>query len=158
MASLLTPTIKFKRGDDFKLDMAVADMNNTTAIANANAVVVAQSVYDAALAAVPQVPVDIQAANLDLAAKTATYDASIVVDITGWVVTSQISWRGKLVDNFVVAIPNPTLGLFNLTLSGVHTALWSPRIHSMDIQFVHPGGKVSSDTLLVDVERDITNG
>lgn len=152
------PTINFKRGDDFKLDLTVTDTNNTTALENKVILDAAQVTYDEAVAADPQVPQDIIDAQAALDVAQADYDASIIVDISTWTITSMVGWRGKFINEFVVILTDPTIGLFTITLGSADTVLWEPREYQMDIQFVRTEGKVSSETMIIDVEKDITSG
>lgn len=150
--------IVVKRGDDFRLDMTVQDLNNDTAIAAASALEAAQLAYAAAVNADPQIPEDITATNTALLDAQAAYDAAITVDITDWVITAKMAWVGKLVSTFEVVLIDPMNGTFSIRLGNADTALWKPRVYEADIQFVRPEGKVSSETFLIAVERDVTNG
>ena len=152
------PKIVVKRGDDFRLDMTVQDLNNDAARASKLLVESTYAAYQAALAADPQVPADITSTyNAYVAAET-QFAIDIKVDITGWTITSQLAWVGKLVSTFQIVIIDPLEGTFSVRLGNADTALWKPREYDMDVQFLRPEGKVSSETFLVVVERDITNG
>lgn len=152
------PKIVVKRGDDFRLDMTVQDLNNNAALASKALMDSTYAAYQAALVAVPQVSIDIiNTYNAYLAAQNA-YAIDIKVDITGWTITSKLAWISRLVSIFDVVIIDPLEGTFSVRLGNASTALWKPREHDMDVQFVRPEGKVSSETFLVIVERDITNG
>ncbi len=167
-----TPRILFKRGDSFKLDITVTDPNSAAAIA-AQVVLTAaevtltnaQAVLATAEATIPPVQQDIDDAQAivdtavtDLATAQATYDAAIIVDITGWTITSSLRWCGKLITNFVIAIINASIGTFEITATNIVSELWDAREHKMDIHFVRPSGSTSSETIFVDVERGATNG
>ena len=152
------PKILVKRGDDFRLDMTIQDLNNDAAIASKAAMDAAQAAYDAALAADPQVPADITTTHNALVAAQATYADDIVVDISSWTITSKLAWAGKLISNFTVVIVDGPAGNFSVRLGNAETALWKPRSYDMDVQFVRAEGKVSSETFMVIVEKDITNG
>lgn len=152
------PKILVKRGDDFRLDMTIQDENNDAAIASRAAMDAAQAAYNAAIAADPQVPGDITSTYNTLVAAQATYADAIVVDISTWTITSKLAWVGKLISTFTVVIIDGPAGTFSVRLGNADTALWKPRTYDMDVQFVRPEGKVSSETFLVIVERDITNG
>ena len=152
------PKIVVKRGDDFRLDMTVQDMNNDAAIASKAAMDAAQAAYDAALAADPQVPADITSTHATLVTAQAAFADSIVVDISAWTITSKLAWVGKLISTFEVVVTDGPAGDFSVRLGNVDTALWKPRDHDMDVQFVRPEGKVSSETFTVVVQKDITNG
>lgn len=152
------PKILVKRGDDFRLDMTIQDLNNDAAIASKAAMDAAQAAYDAALAADPQVPADITTTYNALVAAQATYADDIVVDISSWTITSKLAWAGKLISTFTVVIVDGPAGNFSVRLGNADTVLWKPRSYDMDVQFVRAEGKVSSETFMVIVEKDITNG
>lgn len=152
------PKIVVKRGDDFRLDMTVQDLNNDDALVSKAAMDAAQAAYDAALAAVPQVPATITSTYDALVLAQAAYAADIVVDITLWTITSKLAWAGKLISTFQVVIVDALTGDFSIRLGNADTTLWKPRTYDMDVQFLRPEGKVSSETFLVVVEKDITNG
>lgn len=152
------PKILVKRGDDFRLDMTIQDLNNDAAIASKAAMDAAQAAYDAALAADPQVPATITTTYNALVAAQATYADDIVVDISSWTITSKLAWAGKLISTFTVVIVDGPAGNFSVRLDNAETALWKPRSYDMDVQFVRAEGKVSSETFMVIVEKDITNG
>jgi len=152
------PKIVVKRGDDFRLDMTVQDLNNNAALATKALMDSTYAAYQAALVVVPQVSIDItNSYNAYLAAQNA-HALAIKVNITGWTITSKLAWISRLVSTFDVVIINPLEGTFSVRLGNVNTTLWKPREYDMDVQFVRPEGKVSSETFLVIVERDITNG
>ena len=153
-----SPKIMIKRGDDFRLDMTIQDLNNDTAILAKQAQTDAQYAYDAALVVVPPDPVALAAALVTLDAAKAAYLAAITVDVSTWTITSKIAWCGKLIDPLTVVILDAPNGRFSLQASSVLTALWKPRTHEADIQFVRSAGKISSQTFDIIVERDITNG
>jgi hypothetical protein len=152
------PKIMVKRGDDFRLDMTVQDLNNDAARASKGLMESTYAAYQAALAADPQVPADITSTYNAYVAAEAAFAEDIKVDITGWTITSKLAWVGKLVSTFTIVIIDPLEGTFSVRLGNAQTALWKPREYDMDVQFLRPEGKVSSETFLVIVERDITNG
>ena len=158
MANSKPPRITVKRGDDFRLDMTVQDENNDTAVAAKAAMDAAQVAYDAALAAVPQIPANITSTHAALVAAQTAYADAIKVDISSWTITSKLAWVGKLISTFQVVIVDGPEGNFSVRLGNADTALWKPREYDMDVQFVRAEGKVSSETFKVIVERDITNG
>lgn len=153
-----TPRILFKRGDSFLLDITVTDPNSTAALAAAAALVITEAAYQAALAADPVVPQDVIDTKALRDADQVTYDAAIIVDITGWTITSSLRWCGKLITNFVVAITDATNGVLNITATAAVSLLWQEREHKMDIHFVRTAGATSSETIMIDVERGPTNG
>ncbi len=152
------PTITVKRGDDFSLDLTVKDTNNDAAVAAKATLDAAQIIYDEAVAAVPQVPADISAAAAAIVAAQEIYDESIIVDITAWVIQSQLAWCGKFISDFVVTITDGPLGKFAITAAKEVTALWKTRTYEADIEFNYPlFGRKTSQTLYIEVVRDITN-
>lgn len=152
------PTILFKRGDSFKLDVTVTDPNSPASVAAAAALVITEAAYQAALAAIPPVQQDIDDTLILRDADQDTYDAAIIVDITGWTITSSLRWCGKLITNFVVTIVNASIGTLTITAIATVSELWNAREHKMDIHFVRPTGATSSEDIIIDVERGPTNG
>ncbi len=152
------PRISFKRGDSFLLELTVTDPNNTAAIAAAAALVITEADYQTALAADPVVPQDVIDTKALRDADQATYDAAIIVDITGWVITSSVRWCGKLISDFVITITSALLGTLTISQTAEVTALWNTREHNLDIHFVRPEGATSTETIVLSVERGATNG
>lgn len=152
------PRISFKRGDSFKLDLTVTDPNSEAALALMVLLVVAEEAYQAALDADPQVPQDIIDTLAAMVAAQALYDAAIIVNITGWTITSSLRWCGKLITDFVVTIIDASIGTLTITAATTVSALWTPREHKMDILFVRTTGSTSSETITINVERGATNG
>lgn len=152
------PRISFKRGDSFKLELTVTDPNSAASLAAMVILVAAQEAYQAALDADPQVPQDIIDTLAAQVAAQAVYDAAIIVDITGWTITSKLTWCGKAIATFVIAITDALNGAFEITATKAVTILWKTREHEQDILFVRPEGSTSSETIIIDVERGPTNG
>jgi len=155
-SSTKTATIKFKRGDDFKLDFTVQDTNNTSAIANAAALATAKEELEAAQNADPQVPQDITDAQTAVSAAQAAYDASIIVDITGWTMVSQVRRAGKLIADLNTTILDAATGKFSIFKLSAETQDWPIQKLDCDVQFTRPTGVVSSETFEIDVQRDVT--
>jgi hypothetical protein len=153
-----TPKIQFTRGDTFKLDVTITDPNSAAALAALALLVIAQANYQAALDADPQVPQDIIDTLALLVTAQANYDTAIIVDITGWTITSKITWCGSAIATFVVTIVSAVAGTFSINGTPAVTGLWKVREHDMDILFVRPEGSTSSEAMIVDVERGPTNG
>lgn len=152
------PTIQFKRGDTFQLDISITDPGSVAAVAAAAVVVVSQAVYDAALVADPLVPADVAAALVQLNIDQALLDTALIVDITGWTITSKLRWCGKEIAVFTVTIVDALLGTLTIVAIPAVTQLWKIREHNQDIQFVRPEGTSSSQTIVIDVQRGATNG
>lgn len=154
-----TPTITFKRGDNFKLDITVTDPSSDAAVAAQVVLTAAERVLELALLADPFVQQDVDDAIAAVAAAQATYDGEIVIDITGWTITSQMTWCGRLVQIFEITITNASLGTFNIRAYEADTILWDIRKHELDLLFTRdPEGGTSSETMIVDVQRGATNG
>ena len=149
--------INFKQGDDFKLDLMVSDTNSTAALAAQVTLNAAQAAYDATVAVNPQVPADIANAQATLTAAHVAYDLAIIVDITNWIMKSQVRRSGKLMADLTVTIVDATIGKFSLSAIAAGTILWTPQAYDCDVEFTRPvSGKVSSQTFILNTERDIT--
>lgn len=153
-----TPRISFKRGDSFKLDITITDPNSVAALAAAAALVITEANYQAALDAEPVVPQDVIDTKALRDTDLATLAAAIIVDITGWTITSKLTWCNSLIATFVVTIINAVIGTLTITATPEVTLLWKEREHQTDIRFLRPSGVTSSETIIVDVERGATNG
>lgn len=153
-----TPRILFKRGDSFHLDITVTDPNSVASLAFAVVLAAAEVVLQAAIDADPYVEQDEIDAQAAVDAAQADYDASIIVDITGWTITSSLRWCGKLVTNFVVTVTDATNGILIITATTLVSELWTPREHKMDIHFLTASNATSSETMIIDVDRGPTNG
>lgn len=152
------PIIRIKRGDDFKLDLTVTDTNNSTAIGTKEVLDAAQVTYDELLQADPQDPQAITDALDILNTSIAAYNDAITVNISDWVITSQMAWCGRVIDEFVVSMADALTGTFTISRSREFTKDWIPRKYDTDIQFIRPQGKVSSQTYTIEVMKDITDG
>lgn len=152
------PSIAFKRGDSFKLDITITDPNSATALAFMVVLLAAQVVLQAAIDADPYVEQDEIDAQAAVDAAQSDYDADIIVDITDWVITSKLTWCGSPISTFTVAIINASLGSLRITTTTEVTALWKIREHEMDILFVRSGDTTSSETITINVERGATHG
>lgn len=166
------PRISFKRGDSFKLEITITDPSTVAAVAaqvvltaQIATLAAAQVVLQAAIDAIPYVEQDeidaqaiVDTAVIDLATDQATYDAAIIVDITGWTITSKLTWCGSTIATFTITIVDALIGTLTITALPEVTLLWKVREHQMDMLFVRPAGSTSSETIIVDVERGPTNG
>lgn len=149
--------LKFKQGDDFKLDFTLTDTNSTTSV-NAFEVLQAESLALKALTeADPQDPAAILAQEIVLQAADDVYEAAILMDITGWTVASQLRFCGNLIQDFTIDMTQQAIGKFAITADAADTQLWIPRKYDMDIQFTRLTGKISSETFILEVEKDVTN-
>ena len=154
--SCSTVTLRFKRGDDFKLDLTVQDTNNTAAINAATAVTAAENALQAAQDATPSVAQDIIDAEAALADAKNIYASAIVVDISTWTILSEVRRGTKLVATLDVTVVDPTTGTFTLSNDSLLTQNWPIAELVCDIQFLNQNGKVSSDTFMIDVQQDVT--
>jgi len=153
MATKNKAKLRFKRGDTFKLDMRVRDKNNTTAEEVLEALNIAQTNLDAAIAA----DTGVAEAQTAFDAAETSYESAITVDITGWTITAQLRIGDKLTGEFTVVISDESGGFFRLEAEPSLTQTWRCREHQCDIQFDRPGsGVVSSETFIVEVMKDVT--
>ena len=148
-------TLKLKRGDDFKLDLTVQDLNKSTAVTALAALTTAKAAYQTALAADPASQATTDALAAQVAAQAA-YNTAIKVDISAWTISSAMGWCGKTVLTLAVTITSGTDGVMTVIATAAQTALLVPRTYQADIQFTRPEGTVSSDTFLIEVMKDIT--
>jgi hypothetical protein len=149
--------LKFKQGDDFKLDFTLTDTNNSGAVTAAAAV---QTKRDEIIEMEDAVSPDLAAiavANDELLTLIDAYEAAILMDITGWGIASQLRWYGELIDTFSIDETTLNIGKFAIIATETQTSLWVPRKYEMDIQFTRVTGKISSETFILDVEKDVTN-
>lgn len=153
-----SPKISFKRGDSFKLDLTVTDPNSEASLAFLVVLVAAQVVLQEAIDADPYVAQDEIDAQAAVDAAQSDYDASLIVDISTWTITSKLTWCGATIATFTVTIINAAIGTLKITTTPEISALWKVREHQMDILFVRSEGSTSSETIIVDVERGSTNG
>ena len=151
------PTYNFKAGDDFVLPITVTNKTSAEAVAAELVVIQAQADYDEAIAANPQVPLDISDAETALGVAKDAYALAIIVDITDWTMTSSIKWCGRLISELVVTKTDAAIGKFEVTAAYTVTELWKPRLCEADIQFIVDGIRTSSSTFHINVVRDVTN-
>lgn len=149
--------LKFKQGDDFKLDFTLTDTNNSGAVTAAAAVQAKRDeIIELEDAAIPDLAA-IAVANGELLTLIDAYEAAILMDITGWGIASQLRWCGELIDTFSIDETTLNIGKFAIIATSAQTSLWVPRKYDMDIQFTRVTGKISSETFILDVEKDVTN-
>lgn len=83
--------------------------------------------------------------------------ASNPVDITGWTISSSVTYARKLISTLDCTITDGPNGVFTIALPFAQTAAWPVRKLKCDIQFDRPiEGRVSSKTFIIDVEEDQT--
>lgn len=150
-------TLKFKQGDDFKLDFTLTDTNNSGAVTAAAAVQTKRDEIADLEAVVPPDLAAIAIANGELLTLIDAYDQAILMDITGWGIASQLRWCGELIDTFTIDESTLAIGKFAVIATSAQTSLWVPRKYDMDIQFTRVTGKISSETFILDVEKDVTS-
>ena len=79
------------------------------------------------------------------------------VNITGWTISSAVTYARKMVSTLDVTITDGPNGQFTITLPAAQTALWPVRKLKCDVQFDRPvEGRVSSNTFYIDVKEDQT--
>ena len=80
-----------------------------------------------------------------------------VVDLTGWVIKSQLRQSEKLIDNLLCEFVNISQGLALITAGASMTANWPAVQLSMDIKMTSPDGiSVVTSTMTLLVEKAIT--
>jgi len=154
MAKLIK--LPFKTGNDLRLDFTLTDTNNTVAIAAKGVLDAATLALAEAIAAVPQVPATIAAAEVAVTDAQAAYDAAILMNTLGWGIASQIRWCGRLQDNLTIVRIDDDTAKFAITADSAVTALWKPREYDVDVKFTRVSGKISSETFILDVEQGVT--
>lgn len=156
MVKTKTFKLDFKRGDDFRLDFTLKDTNTAEAIA-------AKATWDAEIETltalqeadlIDQAAIDAQQIIVDAAEDA--YEALILMDITGWVLTSQIRRQNELIGSFTIDDTNFDIGKFTLIMDKADTALWRVCEHDVDIQFGRTTGTISSQTFKINVMKDVT--
>lgn len=158
MAQTKTVRMPFKRGDDFIVDFTLTDTNHTTAISLKATLTAEQTALEVLEAADPLDPAAVAAQAAVVQAADDAYEAVIIMDISGWEITSQIRLRDKLINDLTVDMANAVIGKFALKMGNTLTQLWKPYEHLVDIQFSRVAGKISSETFIVDVVKDVTYG
>lgn len=84
-------------------------------------------------------------------------NADAPVDLTDWGITSHLRNSRKLVAELDVVITNAVAGEFTISKNATNTATWPVRELKCDIQFDRPiTGRISSQTLVIDVQEDQT--
>lgn len=151
-----TPELCFKRGDDLKLDFTVQDTNSGTAKELKALVEEAEETLKTLQEADPVDTAAVTAAQTALTTAQTNYSNALIVDITGWTITSQVRRAGKMVDTLDVTILDASLGIFALSKDHTSTSQWPIHTLDCDIEFMKPTGKVSSETFHIKVMRDVT--
>ena len=151
-------TVRIKRGDDFRLQMAVRDRLNEDAVAAKEAYNVAYQEWRDAVNADP--PDDGVIATKYAAAEAVllTYENASIVDITNWTIKSAIAWGGKIFGILEVVIEDVDNGIYTIYLSKDVTYWLKPREYDLEVQFTRPDGDVTTsiDMKLI-VDRDIVD-
>lgn len=156
MARKKTTIMPFKRGDDFKVDFTLTNTNHITALSLKATLEAEKLILEGLEAADPldTVAIATQAAAVQVADDA--YEDSILMDISGWVISAQLRRFTNLVSDFTINMDYANIGRFTLTCPASETQMWKPVTHQCDIQFERGVGKVSSETFLVEVEKDVT--
>ena len=85
-------------------------------------------------------------------------DSDNPVDLTSWVLASQIRYSKQLISTATVVVTNAVAGEFNISVPKENTALWPARKLRCDIQFDQlVGGRISSQTFFINVSEDQTH-
>lgn len=149
-------TVRIKRGDDFRLQMAVRDRLNEDAVAAYEEYQTAYVNWREAVNADPP--------NNDTIANTLLiknnlyqdYEELTLVDITGWTIRCAISWGGKTYAEFQTTILNSTQGAYETFLPSSVSAALKPREYTMEVRFTKENQEVvsSSDVILI-IDRNV---
>lgn len=150
------PVLNFKRGDDLKLDMTVQDTNNAISLGLLETLNEAKEALERQMLEDSTDTTAITALQNAVDVAQNNYDASIIVDITGWTIRSQVRYVKTLVDDLDIVTIDATLGIFALTKAATSTANWKTKELTVDVEFVRPEGKVSSETFIINVLEDQT--
>lgn len=148
---------RIKRGDTFELSMTVQDTNTEEAALLAATFENANTLYEQAIAAIPQVPEDVEEATAALIAAGDAYLAQVTVDITEWEIEAKLSWNGLPILDFAMQILSAVNGEFIISLTPEQTETLKIRKYTGDILFTKPE-KISSESFEVYVEMGDTNG
>jgi len=86
---------------------------------------------------------------------TFTIQCNIELDITGWLIESQIRSGDKLITVLELELVNPLTGIYKL--KHVDTKLWPVGELQCDIQYTTNTGQIiSTETFIIEVMKDIT--
>lgn len=77
------------------------------------------------------------------------------VNITGWVIASQVRTKSRLISTLAVEYTDPALGIYRLRDN--NTSDWPLGLLQCDIKYTTDDGQVAhSETFEIDVQRGIT--
>lgn len=150
--------VRIKRGDDFRLQMAVRDRLNEDAVAAKEAYITAYQEWRDAVNTDPPDDGVIATKYATAEAALLDYENQSIVDITDWTIKSAIAWGGKISGILDVAIEDASNGVFTVHLPKDDTLLLKPREYDFEVQFTRPDGDVTTtiDMKLI-VDRNIVN-
>ena len=135
-----TPTINFKRGDSFRLPMKLR-INSGAALTAKQELDKLKCTGDSSFLSIAQ----------------ANYDLASTQDISLWTVNSQLRRNDTLIHEFTIESVELTTGQIALVADKTVTALWEPREHVVDVQFISDTGFVNStQTFIINVQEDVT--
>lgn len=148
-------TIRLKRGDDFRLPLAVRDRKTEYAKAAYEEYLSALSDWRDAVNADPPDSLNITVLESIKNVKLYEYDTRSQVNITDWTITCAVSWGIKFMGTGTVSFEDATKGLFNIHLPNSFTELLKPRTYFLEIGFLMSNGdKVSSTDIHLIVDRN----
>lgn len=151
-------TVRIKRGDDFRLQMAVRDRLNEDAVAAKEAYNIAYQEWRDAVNADPADAGVIAAKYAAAESALLVYENNSIVDITNWTIKSAIAWGGKVYGILDVVIEDVDNGIYTIYLPKSITYWLKPREYDLEVQFTRPDGDVTTtmDMKLI-VDRDIVD-
>lgn len=151
-------TVRIKRGDDFRLQMAVRDRLNEDAVAAKEAYNIAYQEWRDAVNADPPDSGVIATKYAAAEAALLTYENASIVNITNWTIKSAIAWGGKIFGVLQVIIEDVDNGIYTIYLPKNVSYWLKPREYDLEVQFTRPDGDVTTtiDMKLI-VDRDIVD-
>lgn len=154
-------TIRVKRGDDFRLQMAVRDRRSDAAVAAYDDYATAYQAWRDVVNADPPDEGDISTANDAMQAALEAYENACKINITNWDIAGGIAWNSKPIALFTCTIEDVDDGIYTIFLGRDITYWLKPREYRGEIQFTRPVGDgtevtTSQDFIFV-VDGDIVD-
>lgn len=152
-------SVRTKRGDDFRLQMAVRDRNNEDAIAAYEDYQTAYANWREAVNADPPNDVTIAALEVIKDNKLTDWEELCVVDISNWDIKCAIAWGGKTYGIGEVVIEDAENGIYSIYISKDITYWLKPREYILEVQYTFPttGDVITSQDMIFIVDRDIVD-
>lgn len=154
-------TIRIKRGDDFRLQMAVKDRRNENALIAYETYKASYDAWREAVNADPPDEGEIQTAADTMQGNLAAYETACEVDISNWDIKAAIAWNTKPVAVMACTIENATAGIYTVFLSREVTYWLKPKEYRAEIQFTRPNGEdtevTTSQDFIIIVDPDIVD-